>query len=282
MIVKISMLDKDGNSTKSKSEAAEAMVTFYENKKFIGEIMLSKVSVDLLDEERLIQIFKKYRKESIKKEVTTGTPGWHKPRHDEDDPEEQVVLSKDDWCSGAGGKWVTEDGQHICVGIKDYGKVPNKIRDLTIPVKIKRVEDNLHLEGEFGFASTDMDYAPIGEPQKGSAYLSMVYIKEEHQGKGLGTMLVRRTERELKQDDYKRVYIRSAPEAIGFWKKMGYKTWGEKPTKPAKIEMWESMRVKELKGVGKEEFPSEEPKEFLIKPKKKRKPKYQSTVKWMK
>jgi len=59
MIVKISMLDKDGNLTKSKSEAVEAMVTFYEDKKFVGEVILSKVSVDLLDEKRLIQIFKK-------------------------------------------------------------------------------------------------------------------------------------------------------------------------------------------------------------------------------
>ncbi|MGD8505707.1 MAG: hypothetical protein PVF15_03480 [Candidatus Bathyarchaeota archaeon] len=34
-----------------------------------------------------------------------------------------------DWCADAGGHWITHEGKHLCVDIKDYQKVPKEIRD---------------------------------------------------------------------------------------------------------------------------------------------------------
>jgi len=45
-------------------------------------------------------------------------------------------VDKADWCTQAGGNWITDDGQHICVGIKDWDKVPNKVRGLMTEPRI--------------------------------------------------------------------------------------------------------------------------------------------------
>jgi len=53
-----------------------------------------------------------------------------------EDIEQEVARARaerkaEDWCSQAGGKWITDDGQHICVEITDWEKVPEKIRSRT-------------------------------------------------------------------------------------------------------------------------------------------------------
>lgn len=42
--------------------------------------------------------------------------------------EKYVYVEQEDWCNQAGGHWITEGGQHICVEVSDYSKVPRKIR----------------------------------------------------------------------------------------------------------------------------------------------------------
>jgi len=96
------------------------MVTFTEDNVFLGEMFLKNPSKDDLNKDHLINFFKEQQK-TIQKEVTTETPSWHEPRHDEDKPTEQEVLGelkdviKDDWCASMGGVWRTIRGNKICI-----------------------------------------------------------------------------------------------------------------------------------------------------------------------
>jgi len=49
------------------------------------------------------------------------------------------LIKAEDWCAQAGGNWITHGGQHICVNIEDYEKVPEKIRD-----QVKRQAQKYH------------------------------------------------------------------------------------------------------------------------------------------
>jgi len=74
-----------------------------------------KIEINL--KERIIKRYK-----LIVDEYNSRGLGWFWSKHILD------KLIKDDWCSEAGGKWITSEGKHVCVDIKDYDKVPKNIR----------------------------------------------------------------------------------------------------------------------------------------------------------
>lgn len=171
-------------------------------------------------------------------------------------------LEKADWCSKAGGKWITHDSQHLCVGIKNWDEVPGKIKDIAPGVDVDRDGDRIKLESKFGFLSAYKGQQSIAREDPEAAYIHLVDIKPEYQKKSLGSMLVNKMEQELRKEDIKWVYVDATPTSVGFWNKMGYNTYGEKPDDPKKVRLiWNLNRRKRI-GVKKSNERNEENDNF--------------------
>ena len=89
----------------------------------------------------------------------------------------------------------------------------------TTPIKREKISVTDKYEGaETAYANIRPD---------GTAAIS-VKLKEEAQGSGLGTKVVKDLETQLIEKGIKTVELSSFEESVGFWEKQGYKTTGEK------------------------------------------------------
>jgi len=82
--------------------------------------------------------------------------------------------------------------------------------------------------------------------EEGSAYIHRVDIKRGERGKAYGRHLVSCLENDLKRKGIKTVYIYSDYKSVGFWDKMGYKPYGDKPSDALNVREWNTRRKKSL------------------------------------
>jgi len=81
------------------------------------------------DDKVKVSIAKRYGE--VVGEFNKRTNNWFWKEHELDRIIKAVEDFKkaEDWCSEAGGNWITHKGKHICVEIRDESKIPEKIRE---------------------------------------------------------------------------------------------------------------------------------------------------------
>jgi len=68
MEVKIALIDENGNLIQNMDKAVEAMVTYYEEKEFKGEIFIAEPTQETLDEDKLIELYNRKLREALVEE----------------------------------------------------------------------------------------------------------------------------------------------------------------------------------------------------------------------